>query len=72
MGCFGTPGDTNGDTPGAIGDVRPSFIPSLSGSGDNFDGLCIEERGKEEERERERKLEQSYGLALFSRISKGQ
>ena len=41
MDCFATPGDTSGDT-GAIGDVRPSLSPSLSGNGDNFDGLCGE------------------------------
>ena len=36
VGCFGTPGDTSGDTD-AIGDAN--FFPSLSGNGDNFDGL---------------------------------
>ena len=62
--CFGTPGDTSGDT-GAIGDVRPSFSPSLSGSGDSFDGLCgsKNKRMRERERERERDRGDSWSSA---------
>ena len=48
MDCLGTAGDTRGEIP-AIGDVRPSFSPSLSGNGDSLDGLhdtcvCVCER----------------------------
>lgn len=39
VGCFGTPGDISGDTGATPGDFRPSLFPSVSGNGDNFDGL---------------------------------
>ena len=67
MGCFGTPGDISGDTGATPGDVRPSLFPSVSGNGDNFDGLHVhgvireeggegegEERGREREKGREK------------------
>ena len=61
MGCFGIPGDISGDTGATPGDVRPSLFPSVSGNGDNFDGLHVHEVTREEggegEGERERQGE---------------
>ena len=64
MGCFGTPGDISGDTGATPGDVRPSLFPSVSGNGDNFDGLHVHEVIRvegEREREKERGREREKG-----------